>query len=420
MTESPKDAKSPPSKPDADAKPVVKASPKPAVESKQPDASAAPTGVQNIPAGVSEVKRRRTRLILSFVFCVLLPSILGATYYLSYASDRYAAGASFVVRGFDSGGSGDLVSSFTGLTSSGSTTSDSYIIRRYLQSGNLILNLEEQLSLRDHYSDPEIDLLSRYDASQPFEKFVQYWARRITTTYDSTTGIVTFEVQGFDAGLTLDLANTVLGAADALVNELSSDARQDSLGFAVVEVERAEGRLREAQIALRQFRSTTGTVDPTMNAQFDAQLIAELESQLAEIDAQIAALVANVDPGTPILQQLERRQVAIQAQIDSRRAGVGTSDENVTTADSLSLFEGLQIEQTFAQQRYASALASLEQARIDADRLQRYLAVFDKPLTPQEAIYPHRVRNTLLIALAAFVLWSIGTLIVYAVRDHLR
>ena len=418
MTVSPKENKKPQKAPKPNDQPAKTLADNPKAEIKQPDA--APTGVQNVPAGVGETKRRRARLIFSFILCVLLPSILGSAYYLKYASDRYATGASFVVRGFSGGTSGDIVSSFTGITSSGSTTSDSYIIRRYLRSGDLLLLLDDQLQLRAHYSDPKIDLLSRYDASQPFEKFIEYWGRRITTTYDSTTGIVTFEVQGFDENLTLRLANAVLAAADDLVNELSREARQDSLGFAVTEVERAEARLREAQLDLRQFRSTTGTVDPTMNAQFDAELVAELEAQLAEIRAQIAAIVPNVDPGTPILQQLERRQAAIQAQITARRAAIGTTDDSVTNADSLTLFEGLQIEQTFAQQRYASALTSLEQARMEADGLQRYLAVFDKPLIPEEAIYPRRVRNAILVALATFVLWSIGTLVTYAVRDHLR
>lgn len=386
-----------------------------------PDPKTTPTGVMHPPSSKSVYKRRRWRLILSFLICVLVPSVLGAVYYLDHASDRYAASASFVVRGFNSGGGGDLVSSFTGLTSSGSTTSDSYIIRRYLLSGDLIMLLEEKLKLKEHYSNPDIDILSRFDARRSFEDLMEYWARRITTTYDSTTGIVTFEVQGFDAAFTQQLAVEILDAADALVNGLSQVARQDSLSFALAEVERAEARLRDAQIALRQFRSNTGTVDPIINAQLDAQLIAGLETELADIGAQIATLSEAVAPGSPVLKQLERRQLAIQTQINTRRAAIsGTTLAETVTADSLGMFEDLQIEQTFAQQRYASALTSLEQARMDADQLQRYLAVFSTPLPPDEAIYPARIRNTLLFALAAFVLWSIATLVTYAVRDHLR
>lgn len=405
----------------AEAKPVPKNdAPKPTA--KKNPAPAAPTGVQRTPKGQGEVRRRQTRLILSFLFFVLLPSALGGAYYGFYASDRYATGASFVVRGFDSGSGGDLVSSFTGLTSSGSTTADSYIIRHYLHSGDLLLLLESQgiLSLQDHYSDPTVDVLSRFDNTRLFEDFVDYWSRRILTTYDSTTGIITYEVQAFDPDTTLMLANAILEAADGLVNELSADARQDSLSFALAEVERAEARLRDAQLKLRQFRSSTGTADPLVNAQLDAELIAGLEVQVTDLAAQIDELSQNVAAGSPILLQLERRQAAVQAQIDERRAAMGVQSDDTTSADTLGIFEALQIEQTFAQQRYASALTSLEQARMDADRQQRYLAIFSKPLYPQDAIYPHRVRNIILVIVASFVFWVIATLVTYAVRDHLR
>ena len=268
--------------------PAKKSAPK--ENAKKDELPPTPTGVQITPKGAGEVKRRRTRLILSFVLLVLFPSGMAATYYGYFASDRYAVGSSFVVRGFDAGGSGDLVSSFTGLSSSGSTTADSYIIRRYLQSGDILLRLEESLALRTHYANSEIDPLSRFDDAKSFEEFILYWSRRITTTYDSTTGIVTFEVQAFDPDTALVLAKAVLQAADDLINALSADARQDSLSFAEAEVERAEERLRDAQIALRQFRSTTGTVDPTVNALLDAELVAELQAQIIDIAAQISEL----------------------------------------------------------------------------------------------------------------------------------
>lgn len=405
-------------KPSENAKPTVAKTsvPKEPAETK-PEG---PTGVQLQPRRKGEVKRRHFRLILSFIVFVVVPSVLGAVYYSSYASDRYVAGAGFVVRGFDIGSGNDLISSFTGLTSSGSTKSDSYIIRRYLLSGDLLLLMDRQFDLQSHYSNPEIDVLSRFDPTLPFEDFVKYWDRRIITTYDSTTGIVTFEVQAFDPETALQLATAILESADQLVNELSSNARQDSERFALEEVKRAEARLLAAQVALRQFRSTTGNVDPMVTAQLDAELIAGLEGQLADLKAQITALEETVPAGAQILQQLQRRAAALQGQIDTRREAVGMTTNNTASAESLTQFEGLQIEQTFAQQRYASALSSLEQARMDADRQQRYLAVFARPLPAQDAIYPQRLRNALLILVASFVLWAIATLIAYAVRDHLR
>lgn len=366
-------------------------------------------------------KRRRGALGLSFLLLCVLPSALAIWYYSSVASDRYAASASFVVRGLDAGGSADLVSSFTGLTSTGSTTSDSYIIRRYLESADLIRELQPELGLREHYTQPDIDLLSRFDAEKPFEELVLYWQRRILTTYDSTTGIVTFEVQGFDADFTLALADRVLMAASELVNRLSENARRDSVQFATIEVDRAEERLSAAQLTIRTFRAERGSVNPTANAQLDAELISALETQLADLQARIETLSASMDPGTPVLRQLNQQATSLRTQIAARRSAIGAQegDTGSATAGALAEFEAMQLEQTFAQQRYASALSSLENARMDADRQQRYLAIFARPYLPEEAIYPLSLRNVLLTILASFALWAISTLVTYAVRDHL-
>lgn len=398
---------------DKTAKPIVK-----------PDDAlkGSPTGIPASSVGSTRGRRRRGILAISFVLLCVLPSIMATVYYTVIAADRYAAGASFVVRGLDTGaGSADLVSSFTGLTSTGSTTSDSYIIRRYLKSADLIRVLQADLALIEHYTDSSVDPISRFNGDKPFEQFALYWERRILTTYDSTTGIITFEVQGFDPDFTLALAEKVLLAARELVNNLSENARQDSVQFATREVDRAEERLSEAQRAIREFRSESGSVNPTLNAQLDAELIGALETQQADVQARIETMSATMDADTPLLRQLKQRSSALRSQIVAKRAAIGdqAGEAGTATADNLAEFEALQLEQTFAQQRYASALSSLENSRMDADRQQRYLAIFARPFMPEEAIYPMALRNIILTILGSLALWAISTLITYAVRDHL-
>jgi capsular polysaccharide transport system permease protein len=382
-----------------------------------------PTGVHIVTGRTTKSQRRRAILAISFLLLCALPSIMAVAYYTVIASERYAASAGFVVRGLNtSAGSADLVSSFTGLTSTGSTTSDSYIIRRFLESADLIRLLQEDLALTEHYADLGVDPISRFNGNEPFEEFVFYWQRRISTTYDSTTGIVTFEVQGFDPNFTLALADRVLLAATELVNQLSESARQDSVQFATREVDRAEARLSEAQQAIRQFRSDRGSVDPTLNAQLDAELIASLEAQLADVQARREALSASVEADTPLLRQMEQVAAALRTQIAARRAAIGDNvgEAGTATAETLAEFEALQLQLTFAQQRYASALSSLENALMDADRQQRYLAIFSRPFMPEEAMYPLALRNVMLIVFGSFALWAISSLVAYAVRDHLN
>lgn len=57
----------------------------------------------------------------------------------------------------------------------------------------------------------------------------------------------------------------------------------------------------------------------------------------------------------------------------------------------LATYETLEVERNFAQQAYTSALSSLEKARVEADRQERYLAVYSTPAVPQYPLYPRRI-----------------------------
>lgn len=402
----------------AAASPTAKAPAKAA-----PKAKPSPRGAQKKPARTGRQKSRRGLTIASFFLFVILPSVLGVYYYGFHASDRYAAGASFVVRKLEQSASPDVLSSVTGFTPSNSTTSDSYIIRNFLVSPDLLRELDEEFGLRDIYSDPAIDVVSRLNPDKLFEDFVKYWGWRMETTFDNTSGIVTFEVQAFDPETAVTLANRVLSATDELVNALSEAARRDAVKFATQEVERAEESLRVVQAKLREFRSTSGSIDPTANARLDAELVASLEVRLSELKTRIAVLAQQVQADAPSLRQIRSEAAALEAALADRRAAVGAAVANrsfASNAEGLARYESLQLEQTFAQQRYASALASLESTRIDADRQQRYLAVFSRPALPEDAIYPQRARDMFLVAFAAFMIWAIGSLLVASIRDHMR
>ena len=80
----------------------------------------------------------------------------------------------------------------------------------------------------------------------------------------------------------------------------------------------------------------------------------------------------------------------------------------------------LALEQEFSQKAYISALTSLEHARVEADRQQRYLAAFVRPAVPEDALYPERILNILITIFAAFMFWGIVVMTVYIVREHAK
>lgn len=85
----------------------------------------------------------------------------------------------------------------------------------------------------------------------------------------------------------------------------------------------------------------------------------------------------------------------------------------------MSEYEKLLIEREFAEKFYLSALRGLEEARLLANRQQRYLATFESPYVPDEALYPKRIRNTIFVFLALSLFWGLAVLMAQSIRDRL-
>ena len=368
-------------------------------------------------------KPRLSKLLWSFVLCVLLPIMAATAYYMTIATDRYAARAGFSIRGVDTSAGIDGIGAITGLASSGSTTSDSYIVLSYLASRELVEAVDAELDLRGAYAATDVDPLSRLEPDANAEEFVNYWQRRIRTQFDPTSGIIEFEIQSFSPEHAREIADAVLRLTQALVNDLSANARSDALRFARDEVELQEVRIRDALSAIRDFRASEQSVDPSASAALEIQLIASLESRLIDLNARISALRQTLDEDAPSMNALRRNAEALEAQITERRQAIGNNvfDDIGMSAvtQQLALYEALEVERSLVQQAYASALISLEQARRDADRQLRYLAIHLRPQAAQSAEYPRSISNLLVLSFALVAAWGIGALITDSVRDHL-
>lgn len=369
-------------------------------------------------------KRRRRLLAMSFVLCVIVPTMLGAIYFTFIASDRYVAGAGFAVRSMDAGSGGDFFGTFTGMANAGSTTSDSYILLKYIKSRSMVEKLEKDFPLRVAYASDGPDIISHLSRESDIEHLVEYWGGMIQTSYDNISGVITFKVNAFRPSDARKVADLVLRYCTELVNELSERARTDAVSFAQSEVTRAEKRLRKALEKLRSFRDDEKSIDPTRSAQVQIEIVGGLEKELADRRARISALVGTVDEDSPSLKILRRQTDALEQEITAKKTETtkGEASKNLpTTALSalLATYETLEVERNFAQQAYASALSSLEKARVEAGRQQRYLAIYEAPLLPEYPLYPKRILNSLELGAILAALWGLGSLIAYAIRDHL-
>ena len=232
--------------------------------------------------------------------------------------------------------------------------------------------------------------------------------------------MIEFEVQAFKAEDAEKIALLVTKYSQELINKLSSQARRDAVQFSEREVASAEIRLKLVREDLRKFRAKTNAVDPASSVAALTQLTTTVEQQVIEQRTRLNTLRQSLSDSSPSIQDAKKALQALEAELAAKRAEISSSNADTNLAGILADFERLTVEQEFAQQAYSVTLSSLARARAEADRQQRFLAVFKEPARPSSAIYPLRILNSFLVFIVAILLWAVGVMLFYSVRDHLR
>jgi len=377
------------------------------------------------PSNIKSAQQRRRRWTkLSIIPFVILPAILAIIYYSLIAADRYAVEVKFAIRSPSSVVPSDLLGLVSGTTSSGSTTSDSYIVTDFLKSREFLDKIEKRIDLRAIYNRPEADFLAKFDPANTKEEFVRYLENMIYMYFDTSSQIITLEVQAFTPEDAKLIAEEVLFLSGNLINEISEQARLDTVRSAEAELNRAETRLKKHRRALSVFRESEQDINPTSTVEAQQLLLSNVLGELTAAKTKMISIRRFLAEDAPSVNVLRSRIVALETQLEAQKSQLGGGNATGKQGDFQTLntrigaYEVLAVDLEFLQQAYVTSLASLEAARIEADRQQRYLASFVHPSLPEEAIYPHRILNTFIVAVLSTIFWGISVMIFYIVREH--
>jgi len=382
-----------------------------------------------------EMPKRKRQLpwtAISFGLAVVLPTILTALYFAFIASPQYVVETQFAVRGANQPSLGAL--GLPALVGGGGQSSDSYIVADYIHSAQILPDIREQtgVDIRTVYSRPTIDFLYRENGTRSLDEFRDYWRDMINVSYNTTTGNVTMRVFAFSSSDAKQVAESILAVSEHLVNTLSDKSRRQVIETANQQVARSEERLRNIRKQMTELQITEQAVDPAAVATMEATIISSLEQELASLRTRYKALVDSISSDAPSARVIERKISALEAQLveqkkrltgdtdqtaDSKttRAGVDTSN---ALPQMISRFSELGVEQEFAVKAYTASLASLESSMQEAQKQERYFAVYVPPREPEVALYPFSVLNTGIVLLASFGFWLIGYFVFRSVKDH--
>ncbi|MGK7868967.1 capsule biosynthesis protein [Falsiroseomonas sp. E2-1-a20] len=354
-----------------------------------------------------------------FLLLVALPTLLVGLYYATCASDLYEAEARILVRGRPgapaSGGIASMIGSASGAMRPGAE--EAQAVRAFVNSLDALSGLRQRLDLIAIWRPADADWISRLWYEEPqAEQLMKYYRRRVTVDYDLETGLVTLKALAYRPEDARAIATSLLEMSEDLVNRFTARTSEDTLRVGREEVAIAERRVVEARAALTAFREREQTLDPTAAVGSAVETIGRLEGALAQARTELQEKRAFMRADNPQIQVLNNRIAALSAQIVTERARRTSGNETLT--QQLSGYERLTLEREFAERVYASAIASLEGARADAQRQQVFLMRVVEPNLPERSTFPKAFFNIMTLFVILTVFFAIGWLIMAGAREH--
>ncbi len=312
----------------------------------------------------------------------------------------------------------DQLTSLVQTTGRARADDEASALHEYIKSRDAMMLLVNKADLRGILSRPEADLLWRFPnvfTRDLHEKMFKHYLDFIEIKQDTSTGISKLTVQAFRAEDSVKMATTLLEGAEALINRLNDRARRDAIAAAEREVESAKERAFERREVLTAFRTKVGTVDPAKTSASLLETIGRLSFELAQVNAQLSETLRSAPQG-PQIANLRNRMQALELQIVEEKKRIGGTAQAL--APLIADYERLVLEREFADRTLASALASLESARSEAQRQQLYL---ERVVEPHASDYPTQPKRIMWIAISialSFAAYTILRTLITNVREH--
>jgi len=120
----------------------------------------------------------------------------------------------------------------------------------------------------------------------------------------------------------------------------------------------------------------------------------------------------------PQVRQQKQKVEAITQQLAKEKRLLVSSPQGSQLNVIASRFQQLTLDAGIAEETYKSAVAALDNARIEASKKIRTLVTVVSPNTPQLALYPERLYNLATILLGLLMLYGITRFILASIEDH--
>lgn len=352
-----------------------------------------------------------------FLLVVVAPVLAAVVYFGILASPIYISESSFVVRNPQK----PTPTALGGILQSAgfsNGTDEIYAAQSFAGSRDALRALNADGAVKRAYTRPEIFILDRFDPfglSGSFEDLYAYFHNKVALKNDATTSITTLTVRAYEPKDAQLFNERLLEMSERTVNELNQRGQRDLVKYAENEVIDAKTQAQAAATALAAYRNRSGVVDPEKEAEAQKEMISKLQDELIGSKMELAQLV-RYTPDNPRIPMVRTQIGTLQREIDQQLGKV--TGNRGSLAQSAIRFQRLMLENDFATKQLTAALASLEQARSEAQRKQAYVERIVQPNLPDSPMEPRRLRDIFATLALSLLLFGILRMLLAGVREH--
>ncbi|WP_260929615.1 hypothetical protein [Novosphingobium sp. 9] len=351
-----------------------------------------------------------------FLITVVIPTVVAILYFGIFASDVYVSESRFVVRGSNKSSMSPLGLMLSGGGLSGASE-EGNAVEEYLSSRLALKEADSDGLLTRAYTAPSIFWFDRFGAGgkRDREHFYDYFLNHVKVEDETTTQVLYLTVRAYGAKQAHDINERLLERSEALVNRMSDRARQDAVASAQAEVNQAQDRARGAARALADYRDREGVIDPEKEATVRLQMISKLQDELISVQTQLSQLTSYT-PQASQIPYLRTQANKLQQEIDAQTAGIAGGRKSLSSASAR--YQELELDTEIAGKQLATALASLQDARTDAERKRAYVQRIADPSTPDYAMEPRRIGGIFATLLLGLIAWGVLSTLLIGIREH--
>ncbi|TVS02798.1 MAG: capsule biosynthesis protein [Rhodobacteraceae bacterium] len=371
------------------------------------------------------VKRRRKRMALlgaRLLVFVTLPTFLATWYFYVIATPMYGTESQFIIQQADSqggvGAMGGLLPSAAGMGIGGQSEAAS--VQAFLQSRAAMRRLDAEEGFKEHFSQPEIDILRRLSEDASSEDAFRLYQRHVQIGYDPTEGVVRLEVIAASPEDSERFSRALIRYAEEQVDMMTQRLRDSQLGEARASLEEAQQQLIDARTAVVELQEQSSVLSSEVEVSLISQQIAVLDAELTQTRLSLQEWRSNPRPNPARVQPLERREEALRQEIDDlRNMMTRGTDEGTSLARIQSQLIMAEAEVQTREMMRAQAMQQLENARLEVSRQVRYLALSVEPVAPDQPTYPRKLENSALAFLIFLGIYLFMSMTASVLREQI-